>query len=272
MSEFIGVTHITNLSYWGVLGVDPFKQQALMFDKIAVANLRILLKNREIFRDGIETYFRDIDWLIEREIVVEAEKLLKEKQLVPSLEAELYHGLTHIQNELLTRMERRKRRTSKQRNKFINLAQAAGEDEARMLSLLIRQSCNLEAYPVSSKYPSVLAEQAVKSEVVEIILKKLPVPNEQTSWEHLLEFRSDPDSHLKFLALREWASDIARMKLSPNEVEEKLETLIANYEDHMKLHKIKTKWDSLKTIVLAETGFITGGWLTGLGALPGSFQ
>jgi len=70
------------------------------------------------------------------------------------------------------------------------------------------------------------------------------------------------------MALREWTSEVAKMKLSPNEVEEKLEALLSSYEDHMRLHKMKFRWDTLKTIILAETGFITRGWLTGLGALP----
>jgi hypothetical protein len=59
------------------------------------------------------------------------------------------------------------------------------------------------------------------------------------------------------------------MKLKPSEVEEKLEALLSSYEEHMRLHRIKTRWDILRTLVLAEVGFITGGWLTGLGALPG---
>jgi hypothetical protein len=240
-----------------------------MFDKIAIASLYALLRNPGYFGEEIEVDFKDIDWLIEHGVVVEAEKLLEGKELITSPESEIFHGLTHLQNELLRRKEKKKRRTNRQKDEFLALAREAADSEARMLSILIRQSCNLEAYPVASKYPTVVAPQADKSEVLEIVLHKLPMPDEQTSWEQLLEFRNDPDSRHRFLALRQWTSDIARMRLNPNEVEEKLEVLIAGYEDHMKLHKIKTRWDTLKTIVLAEAGFITGGWLTGLGALPG---
>src|ERR1041385_8570187 len=106
-------------------------------------------------------------------------------------------------------------------------------------------------------------------EVLEIVLKKIPVPERDTPWEKIIEFRQDPDSKRKFNALRNWMSEVARMQLSPNEVEVKLETLISDYSQHMSVHRIKTNLDSLKTIVIAEAGLITSGWLTGLGALPG---
>jgi hypothetical protein len=269
MSEFVGVTHFINLSQQTIYGGNPLKQQALMFDKIAIANLYVLLRNRREFIKELNTDFRDIDWLLEQGVVVEAEKLLEGKKLVRTVVSDLYHELTHLQHELLRQMEKKKRNTDKKRARFINFSAETGETEARFLSLLIRQSLNLEAYPIINKYPSPLVSQTNKSEVLEIVLKKLPAPDELTPWEQLLEFRDDADSRYKFLALREWASEIARMKLAPSEVEQKLEFLIASYEDHMRLHKIKTRLTTLKTIVLAESGFITGGWLTGLGALPG---
>lgn len=264
MSEFMGVTHLVNLMHQEVYGRDLLKQEALIFDKLVIANLRVFLGNRKTFKE----YLKDIDWLMEQEIVVGAEELLEGKQLVLSLESEIYHQLTHLQFELVKRLERRKRKKEKQKTNFISMTEKASDDEARWLSLLLRQSLNLEAYPVTTQNP-VPPVRSTKGDVVEIILKKLPVPDDKTPWEQILEFRSDPDSRNKFLGLREWASEVARMKLNPNEVEQKLESLVSSYEEHMKLHKIKTRWDSIKTIVLAEAGFITGGWLTGLGALPG---
>jgi len=182
MPGLIGVTHLINLSNWFVFGRNPLKQQALMFDKIAIANLYILLNNRKHFRKELNTYYRDIDWLLEREIVVEAEKLLDRRELVRTEVSDIYHELTHLQHELLKRMERQKRRSAKKQDEFINFSNETGETEARFLSLLIRQSLTLEAYPVISKYPTPLSTQANKSEVLEIVLKRLPVPDESTSW------------------------------------------------------------------------------------------
>jgi hypothetical protein len=110
---------------------------------------------------------------------------------------------------------------------------------------------------------------ATKNEVIEISLKNLPMPDYSTPWEQILEYRSDTDSKIKFSRLRHWMSKTARVNNKPNEVEEEIETLIDDYSQHMKTHKIKTRLDTLKTIVVAEIGLFTGGWLTGVGVLPG---
>jgi ABC-type Fe3+-hydroxamate transport system substrate-binding protein len=110
---------------------------------------------------------------------------------------------------------------------------------------------------------------ATKNEVIEISLKTLPMPDYSTPWEQILEYRSDSDSRVKFTRLRQWMSKVAQVKNKPNEVEEEVQTLIDDYSQHMKMHRIKTRLDTLKAIVVAEVGLFTGGWLTGIGALPG---
>jgi hypothetical protein len=174
MAEFVGVTHFVHLAYDSVYGVNSLKQQALMFDRIAIANLSVYLKDRKRFAERMRTTANDIDWLLEQEIIFEAEEPLRGIEVATSEESELYHILTHANWDLTTRMERKKRKTEKQKDKFINQAQLAGDVETRMLSLLLRQNCNLEAYPVASESLAPLPTEATKSEVVEIILKKLP--------------------------------------------------------------------------------------------------
>jgi hypothetical protein len=95
-----------------------------------------------------------------------------------------------------------------------------------------------------------------KSEVVKIALNALPVPDESTSWEQILEYRSDPDSRGKFLALRHWMSEVARAELTPAEVEEKFEYLIDQYQQHMRLHRMKTNVGTLETIVTTGAEFL----------------
>jgi hypothetical protein len=54
-------------------------------------------------------------------------------------------------------------------------------------------------------------------------------------------------------------SKVAQNKNKPNEVQEEIETLMHEYNQHMRTHKIKTTLDTLKTIVVAEIGLFTGG-------------
>ena len=106
------------------------------------------------------------------------------------------------------------------------------------------------AYPVYTVLPDFLqSSPAGKEGVIRIAIKELPVPDDSTSWEQIIEYRSDPDSQSKFLALRHWMSEVARAELTPAEVEEKLEYLIDQYQKHMKVHRIKTNASTLETIV-----------------------
>src|SRR5260370_10597707 len=126
----------------------------------------------------------------------------------------------------------------------------------------------MEAYPILSSEPTNQDIRANKNEVLDITLNSLPVPDDSTPWEQILEFRSDPDSLTKFTALRNWMSDVARMRIRPSEIQQKLESLISDYVAHMRLHKMKTVLETLRTIVIAEAGFLAGQSFAGLGRLP----
>lgn len=84
-----------------------------------------------------------------------------------------------------------------------------------------------DAYPILPADICLPEDTSAKNEVIRIVLNALPVPDEQTSWEQIIEYRDDPDSQSKFLDLRNWMTEIARNELTPNEAEEKLEYLLS---------------------------------------------
>lgn len=86
-------------------------------------------------------------------------------------------------------------------------------------------------------------------EVVQIVLNALPIPDNSTPWEQVVDYRSDPDSRDKFLDLRNWMSEVSRAKLTPIEIGQKLEYLLSQYKRHMGIHKIKTKTGTLEMLL-----------------------
>jgi hypothetical protein len=124
------------------------------------------------------------------------------------------------------------------------------------ISIQIRELYKIEAHPIlstalqQSTLPS-RSSHINKSDVVGIALNALPIPNDSTPWEQVIEYRSDPDSQARFLDLRNWMSEVARGQLSLFEVEEKLEYLISQYQRHMKLHRMKTTAGSFETIIVS---------------------
>jgi hypothetical protein len=91
-----------------------------------------------------------------------------------------------------------------------------------------------------------------KKEIVRVVLKFIPTPAENVPWEQIFDFRADPDSKSKFLALRNWMTETARAKLSPNEIEEKLEYLVDQYQKHLSFHKIKYRKSNLETFIITS--------------------
>jgi hypothetical protein len=96
----------------------------------------------------------------------------------------------------------------------------------------------------------------LRSDVLTIVLHALPEPDDSVPWEQVLEFRDDPDSRSKFLALNNWMIDIARASYTPLELSQKLEFLIDDYQTHLRLHKMKTKSGSLEALFVASAEFL----------------
>lgn len=127
----------------------------------------------------------------------------------------------------------------------------------RKSSIVLREIHGLDAYPIlSTTIPDSTQPSATKTDVVRIVLNRLPVPDDSTPWQDIVEYRKDPDSHGKFLALRNWMSDVARQNLTPQEVEEKLEHLLYEYQKHLEFYRIKAKRGTLETIIVASAEFL----------------
>jgi hypothetical protein len=136
---------------------------------------------------------------------------------------------------------------------LFNHTYGMSREQTRLFSIILRQNSGLDAYPILATPIPTQESPATKSEVVQIVLEALPIPDDSTPWEQIIEFRSDPDSYNKYVDLRNWMSEVARAALPPTEVGEKLEYLLRQYQRHMEVHKMKTNMGTLETI-LVTTG------------------
>lgn len=134
---------------------------------------------------------------------------------------------------------------------------AALQFQVRRLSVQLRVLDGVEAFPVLSDIvPQLPFQRPEKGQTVSLTFNVLPIPDDSVAWEQIIEYRSDPDSKSKFLALRHWMSEVTRAGLTPAEVEEKLEYLINQYRQHMRLHRMKTNVSTLETIITAGAEFL----------------
>lgn len=109
--------------------------------------------------------------------------------------------------------------------------------------------------PVSIKKEPNL--ESPDTDLVEIVLNRIPMPDDMTPWERIIEFRNDPDTRGFLQGLRLWMTDMASQSLSPAEASEKLEWLIFQRERHLKAHHMSVNSRSfgalfVKSIEVAE--------------------
>jgi len=241
MSEFIGVK---KLSDWQKCL--SFKKDALIFDRIALSSIsdfqRMVIEGS--MGDQLRNIAEEFSWLLEKGIVFQPEFTLQDDEAL--------RGNKELESIRKLRAQHRRQTENLPMDwgdTFWDWWDILNEYSARSLAIILRVSRKLDAYPITNLTDSIKNEP--KNEVVGVVINSLPIPSESTSWEQIIEYRNDPNSHSKFLALRNWMNDISKGNLTPIEIEQKLEYLIDQYRQHMKLHRMKTNVGMIETIIVS---------------------
>jgi hypothetical protein len=95
---------------------------------------------------------------------------------------------------------------------------------------------------------------------VALVLRNLPVPDDATPWEAILEFREDEEARRKFRLLKaflnRFVTEHAERPL--REIEDDLLGRLTDYESHMRLHRLKIRRGVLQTIMMISAEIIDG--------------
>ncbi len=239
MSEFIGVKKLSDFQV-----NMSFKRDALIFDRIAVTSIghfqRMIVEG--VSRDDLSPYSQEFTWLIEQGIVFQPEFTAPEDKSFGA--NSLLNSIEELQAEHHELPEKLRLNIN---TDFWGWWDKLNDYMARSLAVKLRVGHKLDAYPISD-----LTElDEAKNKVVAVVINNLPTPSESTAWEQIIEYKSDLDSRSKFLALRNWITDISKEHLTHIEVEQKLEYLMDEYRRHMELHRMKTNAGVLETIIVS---------------------
>jgi hypothetical protein len=242
IAQFVGVANAWSMPSSAI------KQQALMFDRVAAVYLSHLLKSLKSRTEDDPVRAAEIEWLVEQEVVYEPvfspsiEKLNRNPQFARYLKEFV---------RLDKKMERMPVHGSvRNAVEYLSSSVRCFDLVLRLMSLQLRESKGIQAVPLVSgvETMSSLFEDG-KQHVAEIVLNRIPQPDDSVSWEQILDFRRDPDTKGKFWGLRTWMSEVGRAQLTSGEIIEKLEWSLYEYEKHMKLHRMKTNLGTVRTVV-----------------------
>lgn len=95
-----------------------------------------------------------------------------------------------------------------------------------------------------------------KSKVINLTLDKFPSLKYQTEWNQIIEIKSDKDLKYKYLKLNNWINEIALEDYSINEIREKLEFMLADYEKQLKYHSKQIEYNKLELLLNSSIGII----------------
>jgi len=251
MRELVGVIHLTE-----VYDTASIKQEALLFDRIAVMDFQSTVpRMREQVHPRMDDYFDTLEWLFDEGIIFEPEKVALDENILANPDYQRFSKLTTEYAAQIRKLaDLVEQVTVEPEDEFIPVDASpiflGLQYYVRLNSILLREKKGIDAYPVIHRHlQSIDIPQATKSDVVQIVLNALPLIDWSTPWEQIVEYRSDPNSKSKFLALKNWMNDIARTKLPPAEVEDKLEWLIHDYQQHLNLHKLKANAGAFETVI-----------------------
>ena len=127
----------------------------------------------------------------------------------------------------------------------------------RLLTLVQQVGYDEDIYPILL-FPFQNNIAVKKKQVLNFILSKIPEPTERISWEHLREFKSDPDTMRRYYALIKWINDVARKDFNLNEIEEEYNFLYHEYANQYKIHKLKHNLGTIEIFVTAAIDCLSG--------------
>ena len=166
---------------------------------------------------------------------------------------EIYKGYTQIPNPFVLE-EYEKYKSEDQANKayekYIQSVNQSENEVTRISSALLNLfAAKDKSFPLLQNDNVIGVDPFYKSKVLEVVLEKLPIPDENIEWQRIIEYRSDPDSQGKFNELRVWMQDISRKDYTKDEIEERIKYLMHEYESHLKLHKLKYSHGTIRILV-----------------------
>ncbi len=249
------------------------KQQVLLFDAIGIYHLSSIGGIVKEWGDTslpslIESILVEMDWLKSNNLVFELKDdsgFLGELPYSSRIEIqELLRQAMHsddVSLPILKDAVRKLDETQKdanQRQKVIDALFAYDPIWLRILALNPEFSRkNIRTIPILSytNYQS-LSSRFTQSNVAQIVINKLPLPDDTTPWEEILDYRNDPEVKKDLVALNRWMRKITSENMSANEIEEELEWLTNEFQSHMRLHKIKAQTETIEAVIKAPLEII----------------
>lgn len=257
-----------------------FKQQALLFDSIGIPNLATFINAFESINVNTNDIFSssliELKWLIHNGIVFEPSVPSQELQalLMSTLGTKYAKEYSEVDKEIL-RLTKRRKKAARSEQEINNIFLTMAKKDAIVLRLLSAQMGKDDNPPaiaaLSETDYTYEIPNSKKREVIQVVITKLPIPDNTVPWEKIIDYRNDSDNQGNLLGLRRWIKKISTEELSKAEIEDEIDWRINEFQKHMKYHKIKANTETLEILVKAPLEIIENLIKVKLSKIPDPF-
>ncbi|MBL7869263.1 MAG: hypothetical protein JNM71_14700 [Flavobacterium lindanitolerans] len=252
------------------------KKLALFYDKIYIGDGRFniiqTVDQKNLKEDNIPLLYEKAVWDFLRDNeVVKTYPFLKEKFDNEDEDAkQLIQQLEELHKQGITKREWPKNPNEEQlaemKKEYFSHFFLSHDVSIRLDTLHLRKIDEFsEYYPLLRTYDTLKGENK-KSQIIQFLLNDIPEPDYATSWDHIIEYRTDEDVRNKYLALLNWVNKVTNSNQKLSEIKEEYDYLYSEYIKHFNLHKMKHTNSTLEVIVNSTVNFVanvaTGNYVT----------
>lgn len=248
------------MNFWALR--DGLAQGLLYFDKLLISNFETLLGAVSRKDDKHASYVTDLEFLAENGIVFELSSEMKlgindkgfrdAEHTVDSAIISLNKAMSLAvmgygkRSELWRNVEKAAERVRQSAYEIGTAENLIYRGAAAKVS----NTYEINAVPILHSFVD-SAESAKSREirVVDVIVKSLPLPNDDTPLGRILDFRQDENVRKTLLAFKVWQDSVVKSELTAREVANLLNHLVAEYEGQLKLHRLKYRTGIFNTLV-----------------------
>lgn len=244
------------------------KKLSLFYDKILVAESRFSIlqdaSKKELKEEFKELHYENSVWnFLNENNVVSKYKNFNDN-------SDSSEDITELQDLMMSVVRNNNTEIQKTDEKIQSLLKfyLSHDILARIDTLRFRKNDELNEYYPSLRNFGTFNAESKKNQVIQFILNDIPEPNYSTSWEQIIEYRSDLDVKNKYLALMNWVNKVSNSNMKLSEIKDEYDYLYNEYMQQFKLHKMKYNNSKIEVILNASVNFIsniaTGNYTTSL--------
>lgn len=210
------------------------RKDVLFFDRIAISEIGTVCNQLRAYKqDEDKQTVLEFDWLVEQGVLFDP-LIDLDKEALPDTPVyrdyqRTLKGVTSLYEQIAFSTGDKGDAPHVQFTE-IGPGLSLAESNLRIDAVLLGQRPGIEAIPIFPRFPTEMhSGEANTAFVMDISLKKVPIPSNDVDWAHVMALRAVPSVQESLRQLRRWIVSVAQGQLSPESIQTEATELLSDY-------------------------------------------